>query len=94
MTAVACGRIYAEGYGSVVWAILTRGVHDEACLVGGDGERDGIAVMRGILRGMGAEDAFDWVRRRPGHDRRYAIDSAKLRRKLGWAHGHIGWLTS
>lgn len=29
-------------------------------------------------------DGFDWVRDRPGHDRRYAIDSAKLRRELGW----------
>ena len=29
-------------------------------------------------------DDFDWVRDRPGHDRRYAIDSSKLRRELGW----------
>ena len=29
-------------------------------------------------------DDFDWVRDHPGHDRRYAIDSAKLRRELGW----------
>ena len=41
--------------------------------------------MRDILRAMGqAADAFDWVRDRPGHDRRYAIDSTKLRRELGW----------
>ena len=53
MTAGACGRIYADGYGSVVWAILTRGVHGETCLVGGNGERDGIAVMRGIACGVG-----------------------------------------
>jgi len=57
----------------------------ETYLVGADGERDNIAVMRDILRAMGeAEDAFDWVRDRPGHDRRYAIDSSKLRRELGW----------
>ena len=31
-----------------------------------------------------SEDAFDWVRDRPGHDRRYAIDSSKLRAELGW----------
>ena len=30
------------------------------------------------------EDDFDWVRDRPGHDRRYAIAAAKLRRELGW----------
>jgi len=49
-----------------------------------------IAVMRMILRLMGCtEDAFDWVRDRPGHDRRYAIDSSKLRAELGWKPMHI-----
>ena len=33
-------------------------------------------------------DDFDWVRDRPGHDRRYAIDSTKLRRELGWRPRH------
>ena len=32
--------------------------------------------------------AFDWVRDRPGHDRRYAIDSSKLRTELGWKPVH------
>ena len=36
-----------------------------------------------------AEDDFDWVRDRPGHDRRYAIDSSKLRRELGWRPARI-----
>ena len=42
-----------------------------------------------ILKAMGkdAED-FDWVADRPGHDRRYAIDSSKLRRELGWTPQH------
>ena len=40
--------------------------------MGADGERDNTAVMCDILRAMGRpEDAFDWVRDRPGHDRRY-----------------------
>ena len=61
----------------------------ETYLVGADGERDNITVMRDILAAMGQEgDAFDWVRDRPGHDRRYAIDGAKLRRELGWAPAH------
>ena len=37
--------------------------------------------------GQGPDD-FDWVRDRPGHDRRYAIDSSKLRRELGWQPKH------
>ena len=53
-------------------------VPSEIYLVSADGERDNITVMRDVLRAMGEpEDAFDWVRDRPGHDRRYAIDSAK-----------------
>ena len=33
-------------------------------------------------------DDFDWVRDRPGHDRRYAIDSTKLQTELGWRPTH------
>ena len=68
--------IHTEDHSSAVWAILTRGVPGETYLVGADGERDNITVMRDVLRAMGEpEDAFAWVRDRPGHDRRYAIDS-------------------
>ena len=46
-------------------------------------------MLRGILERMGRDaDDFDWVRDRPGHDRRYAIDSSKLRRELGWRPKH------
>ena len=80
--------IHAEDHSGAVWAVPTRGVPGETYLVGADGERDNITVMRDILRAMGeSEDAFDWVRDRPGHDRRYAIDSSKLRRELGWLPG-------
>ncbi|MBR3326042.1 MAG: GDP-mannose 4,6-dehydratase [Atopobiaceae bacterium] len=81
--------IYTEDHSSVVWAILMRGVPGETYRVGADGERDNITVMRDILAAMGqAPDAFDWVHDRPGHDRRYAIDSSKLRRELGWMPAH------
>ena len=73
----------------MVWIILTRGVLGETYLVGAYVERDSITVMRDILREMGQTlDAFDWVCDRPGHDRRYAIDSTKLRRELGWLSEH------
>ena len=81
--------IHTEDHSSAVWAILTRGRVGETYLIGADGERDNITVLRAILRAMGRpEDDFDWVRDRPGHDRRYAIDSAKLRRELGWEPRH------
>ena len=81
--------IHTEDHSSAVWTILTRGRVGETYLIGADGERSNIDVLRAILRAMGEpEDAFDWVRDRPGHDRRYAIDPTKLRRELGWEPAH------
>ena len=77
--------IHTEDHSSAVWTILAKGRIGETYLIGADGERNNITVLQDILRAMGEpEDAFDWVKDRPGHDRRYAIDSSKLRRELGW----------
>ena len=81
--------IHVDDHSSAVWEILTRGRIGETYLVGADGERSNIDVLRAILEAMGQPaDAFDWVRDRPGHDRRYAIDPAKLRTELGWRPRH------
>ena len=81
--------IHTEDHSSAVWAVLTRGRIGETYLIGADGEKNNITVLREILKAFGRdEDDFDWVRDRPGHDRRYAIDSTKLRRELGWEPAH------
>ena len=84
--------IHVEDHCSALWAILTRGRVGETYLVGADSERANIDVLRAILRMMGTSgDAFDCVDDRPGHDRRYAIDSSKLRRELGWEPAHVSF---
>ena len=81
--------IHTDDHSSAVWTILTRGRAGETYLIGADGEKNNITVLREILKAFGRdEDDFDRVRDRPGHDRRYAIDSTKLRRELGWEPAH------
>lgn len=81
--------IHVDDHNAAVWAILEKGRIGETYLIGADGERSNIDVLRAILECMGSDpDDFDWVHDRPGHDRRYAIDSTKLRSELGWRPEH------
>lgn len=81
--------IHTEDHSSAVWAILEKGRIGDTYLIGANGERNNLNVMQDILRAFGLEeDAFEWVRDRPGHDRRYAIDSSKLQSELGWRPEH------
>ncbi|QAY32248.1 dTDP-glucose 4,6-dehydratase [Bifidobacterium pullorum subsp. gallinarum] len=84
--------IHTDDHSSAVWTILTKGRIGETYLIGADGERNNITVLRDILEVMGEPaDAFDWVKDRPGHDRRYAIDSTKLQTELGWHPEHTNF---
>jgi dTDP-glucose 4,6-dehydratase len=85
--------IHAEDHSSAVWKILMEGRIGETYLIGANGERSNVDVLRAILERMGKDpDDFDWVRDRPGHDRRYAIDPTKLERELGWKPTHTDFL--
>ena len=65
--------------------IMHKGKAGEIYNVGADNERANIDLAKTILRIMGKpESLLTSVKDRPGHDRRYAIDSSKLRRDLGW----------
>ena len=78
--------IHVDDHNSGVWAIVDKGVSGETYLIGADGEETNRTVVEAILRELGQPaDAYDLVKDRPGHDRRYAIDSTRLRTELGWA---------
>ena len=77
--------IHTDDHSSAVWTILEKGKIGETYLIGADGEEDNKTVVELILELMGKpKDAYDYVNDRPGHDLRYAIDSTKLRKELGW----------
>jgi dTDP-glucose 4,6-dehydratase len=81
--------IHVDDHNSAVWRILTDGDVGRTYLIGADGERDNLSVMRTILRLMDRDcDDFDHVTDRAGHDVRYAIDPTPLRDELGWKPTH------
>jgi len=77
--------IHADDHSAAVLLIAERGELGETYLIGADGERSNRDVVETILRLLGQPaDAYDHVNDRAGHDLRYAIDSTRLRRELGW----------
>jgi dTDP-glucose 4,6-dehydratase len=81
--------IHVTDHNRAVWRILSDGELGRTYLIGADGERDNLTVMRTLLRLMDRDpDDFDHVTDRAGHDLRYAIDPSALRDELGWTPQH------
>jgi dTDP-glucose 4,6-dehydratase len=77
--------IHVDDHNSAVLAIIDNGVSGNVYLIGADGEQDNKTVVEMILANMGKDSKdYEHVNDRPGHDMRYAIDSSKLRKELGW----------
>ena len=82
--------LYVEDHCEAIDLILKKGVVGETYLVGGITEDiSNIEVTKKILNIMGkGEDSIEFVKDRPGHDRRYAVDWSKIKNDLGWQPKH------
>ena len=86
--------LFVEDHARALRIVFERGVPGETYNIGGNAERRNIDVVREICAaldrraprpdGRSYADQISFVKDRPGHDRRYAIDAAKIRRELGW----------
>lgn len=92
--------IYTEDHCSAIDLLLHRGEAGKAYNIGTGDERTNLETTSIILRGLGQDESrIEYIRDRPGHDRRYALSSMRLR-GLGWKpcytfeeaiHGTVRW---
>jgi dTDP-glucose 4,6-dehydratase len=69
-----------------IMAAANRGEAGRVYNLGGDAERTNLSLVRTLLEILGkAESLIEFVNDRPGHDRRYGIDSSRAREELGWS---------
>jgi dTDP-glucose 4,6-dehydratase len=90
--------LFVGDHCSAIRRVLDGGRVGETYNVGGNAERTNITVVKTICALLDAkrplpdgrkhESLITYVKDRPGHDRRYAIDSSKLQRELGWQPSH------
>ena len=77
--------IHVHDHNVGVELILQKGKEGEIYNLGGHSERTNLQLVKTILKQLGkSEDLISFVKDRPGHDRRYAIDSTKAESELGW----------
>jgi dTDP-glucose 4,6-dehydratase len=78
--------LYVEDHCRAIDIVLRNGKSGEVYNIGGNTEKTNIEIVKTILEKLGKpESLITFVKDRPGHDRRYAIDSSKIQKELGWA---------
>ena len=77
--------IHVIDHCAAVFTVLMEGRSGQIYNIGADNEWRNIDLVKAILSHLGKpESLIQFVKDRPGHDRRYAIDSTKMRRETGW----------
>jgi dTDP-glucose 4,6-dehydratase len=89
--------LYVDDHAEAIWTIVRSGSAGETYNVGGEGERTNLDIIRLLMAAVAGaggkpvaelERLITFVKDRPGHDRRYAIDFSKIKRELGWTPRH------
>ena len=89
--------LFVDDHAEALWLILTQGKVGQTYNVGGNNEWTNLAIVHKLIELVAnqqgrsrseLEALIRFVKDRPGHDRRYAIDSSKLQRELGWQPRH------
>jgi dTDP-glucose 4,6-dehydratase len=77
--------LYVRDHCEAILLVLESGADGGVYNIGGHNEYPNIEIVKMILDTLGKpESLIEYVKDRPGHDRRYAIDAGKIERELGW----------
>jgi dTDP-glucose 4,6-dehydratase len=77
--------LHVADHCSAIDTVLHKGLDGEVYNIGGNNEKANIEIVKLIIETLGkSEKLIKYVKDRPGHDRRYAIDNTKITTQLGW----------